>query len=116
MDVLSLMRTLGALATVLGLLAGALWIVRRYDIQLPGRIAAGRSTRRIAVVERVQLDQRRALLLVRRDDREHLFVMLPDRVAVLETGIAHPGAGPATPASFQDMVICPALDGEWYNA
>lgn len=115
MDILSLLRTLGGLATVLGLLAGALWIVRRYDIQLPGRVSLARPTKRVAIVERVQLDQRRALVLVRRDDREHLFVLLPDRVAVLETGIAPP-CDTARPAkSFREMVLCPGLDGGWYD-
>ena len=41
MDLLSLLRMLGGLAIVLGMLAGALWIVRRYNIKLPGRIAGG---------------------------------------------------------------------------
>ena len=89
MDVLSLMRTLGALGCVLGLLAAALWVVRRYDIALPGRAGAGRD-RRIAVVERVQLDQRRSIVLLRRDDREHLFVLTPEGVHPLETGIGRP--------------------------
>ena len=49
MELVALMRTLGSLAMVLGLLGGALWVVRRYDIQLPGRasLTPGRSTRRV---------------------------------------------------------------------
>jgi flagellar biogenesis protein FliO len=39
MDILSMMRTFGALGVVLGMLAGALWVVRRYDIKLPGRVS-----------------------------------------------------------------------------
>ncbi len=30
MDILSMLRTLGALGMVLGMLAGALWLVKRY--------------------------------------------------------------------------------------
>ena len=67
MDAYSLLRTMGALAVVLGLLAGALWIVRRYDIGLPGRVANGGSSRRVEVVERTTLDGRRSVALVRRD-------------------------------------------------
>ena len=89
MDITALLRTLGGLGVVLGMLGAALWIVRRYDIALPGRVGAGvGSGRRVAVIERVQLDAKGSLVLMRRDDREHLFVLLPDRVAVIETGIA----------------------------
>lgn len=87
MDLLSLLRTLGALGTVLGLLAGALWAVRRYDIALPGRVATRTTARRIAVVERIALDNRRSVVLLRRDDREHLFLLLPDGATILESRI-----------------------------
>lgn len=121
MDIGALARTLGSLGVILGLLAAALWIVRRYDISLPGRIGAGiGSGRRVAVVERVRLDAKRSLVLMRRDDREHLFVLLPDRVAVLETGIAPPVfalpvfAPPAIAPTRQDMVLCAELEDGWY--
>lgn len=88
-----MLRTLGGLGIVLGLLAGALWAVRRYDIALPGRVGRTGGDRRLALVERVQIDAKRSLVLVRRDGCEHLFVLLPDRVAVLETGIVRDTAG-----------------------
>jgi flagellar protein FliO/FliZ len=87
MDAYSLMRTLGALAVVLGLLAGALWIVRRYDIGLPGRIGSGGGGRRIEVVERTTLDGRRSVALLRRDGREHLILLAPEGNIMLEAGI-----------------------------
>lgn len=87
MDILSLLRTLGGLATVLGLLAGALWLVKRYDIALPGRVSTKPTTRRIAVVERIALDNRRSVVLLRRDDREHLFLLNPDGATILESRI-----------------------------
>jgi flagellar biogenesis protein FliO len=42
MDLLSLFRTIGGLGAVLGILAGALWLVRRYDLRLPGRAIGAR--------------------------------------------------------------------------
>lgn len=101
MEWLSLLRTLGALAIVLGGLAGALWLVRRYDISLPGRIGAGRiAARRMAVIERIALDARRSAVLLRRDDREYLFLLLPDGATILESGIACDAPDPArAPAS-----------------
>jgi flagellar biogenesis protein FliO len=87
MDAYSLMRMLGALAVVLGLLAGALWIVRRYDIGLPGRIGNVGGSRRIEVIERTTLDGRRSVALLRRDGREHLILLSPEGNVMLEAGI-----------------------------
>lgn len=87
MDAYSLLRTLGALAVVLGILAGALWTVRRYDIGLPGRISTVSGGRRIEVIERTTLDGRRSVALLRRDGREHLILLSPEGNVVLETGI-----------------------------
>lgn len=86
MDVPSLLRTTGALGLVLGLLFLALWAVRRYNLALPGG-AGDWSTRRVAVVERVSLDSRRNLLLIRRDGREHLLLVAPEGTALIEQGI-----------------------------
>ncbi len=87
MDALSLLRTFGALATVLGMLAGALWIVRRYNIRLPGSSGAGGPTRRLEIVERAALDGRRSVALLRRDGREHLILLAPEGNVMLETAI-----------------------------
>ncbi len=88
MDIVALLRTMGGLGVVLGLLAAALWVVRRYDVSLPGRVGGTRRPlRRVELVEQIRIDQRRSVVLVRRDDREHLFVLTPDRATVLETRI-----------------------------
>lgn len=86
MDAYSLLRTLGALATVLGMLAGALWLVRRYNIRLPGGSSGGPS-RRLEIVERAALDGRRSVALLRRDGREHLILLAPEGNLMIETGI-----------------------------
>lgn len=86
MDAYSLLRTLGALGIVLGLLAGALWAVRRFDIRLPGRVGAG-GTRRLELIERTTLDGKRSVALLRRDGREHLVLLAPEGSVVLETAI-----------------------------
>lgn len=87
MDILSLLRTMGALGVVLGLLAGALWIIRRYNIRLPGGLAGDESSKRVALVERVGIDARRSIALVRRDGREHLILIAPEGHLVIETAI-----------------------------
>ncbi len=85
MTFLALLRMVGALALVLGGLAGALWAVRRFDLRLPGRIGlAPRPERRLALVERLAVDPRRSLVLVRRDGREHLLLIAPEGHVVVE--------------------------------
>ena len=98
MDVLSLLRTLGGLGIVLGLLWGALWTVRRYDIKLPGRVSASTS-RRIEVVERLPLDARRSLALIRRDGREHLILLAPEGPLLVEAAIIRDAADLAAEAA-----------------
>jgi flagellar protein FliO/FliZ len=82
-DLLALLRTLGALGTVLGMLAGALWLVRRYDIKLPGRVAVD-ARRRVAVVERSAIDARRSVLLIAPEGHvviESNIVRAPEEIA-----------------------------------
>nr|WP_246350459.1 flagellar biosynthetic protein FliO [Sphingobium boeckii] len=73
---------------VLGLLAGALWAVRRYDITLAGGLMGkfmnAAPAKRLSLIERLPLDGRRSIALIRRDNREHLVLMAPEGVLLLE--------------------------------
>ncbi len=89
-----MLRSLGALGLVLGMLAGALWVVRRYDVRLPGRVSATRR-KRVELVERLAIDAKRSIALIRRDECEHLILLGPEGHATIETGIAAPPAPPA---------------------
>jgi hypothetical protein len=114
-DGIALVRALGALLAVLGILCGALWAVRRFNIVLPGA-GAGRPDRRLAVVERLSLDPRRSIALLRRDGVEHLILLAPEGHLVIESrispGIRSACAVPSDPrgqpanglASFADFV------------
>jgi flagellar protein FliO/FliZ len=90
MDFLALLRTLGALGVVLGMLAGALWAVHRFDIRLPGGITGAGSTRRLSLIERLPIDGRRSVALIRRDEREHLVLIAPEGVLLLDTHSPQP--------------------------
>lgn len=95
-----MLRTLGALGLVLGMLAGALWTVRRYDLRLPGRVAGG-GRKRVELVERLAVDAKRSVALIRRDGCEHLILIGPEGHATIETGIVapvQPVAEPVAPA------------------
>ncbi|MET3712585.1 flagellar biogenesis protein FliO [Sphingomonas trueperi] len=84
-----MLRTLGALGLVLGMLATALWVVRRYDLKLPGRVAGG-GRKRVELVERLAVDAKRSVALIRRDGCEHLIFIGPEGHATIETGIVAP--------------------------
>lgn len=107
MDLLQLLRTFGALGTVLGLLAGALWVVRRYNIKLPGRIGTG-PRRRLEIVERLTLDNRRSVALIRRDGREHLILLGPEGSLMIEPGIERAAAEPAAAPPSPRQAAAPA--------
>ncbi len=84
-----MLRTMGALGLVLGMLATALWVVRRYDLKLPGRVAGG-GRKRVELVERLAVDAKRSVALIRRDGCEHLIFIGPEGHATIETGIVAP--------------------------
>lgn len=96
MEPMLMARSLGGLAFVLALLAGALFVVRRFDIKLPGRVGGG-PRGRLGVVERVAIDPKRALVLVRRDGREHLILLSPEGHVVIDDARS---GGPGVPESF----------------
>lgn len=85
MDIESIMRLAAALGAVLVLIALAAWGVRRLGL-IPV-LAAKKGTRRIAIVDRLVIDARRSLLIIRRDGREHLVILGPSGETVVETGI-----------------------------
>ncbi len=96
-----MLRTIGALGMVLGMLAGALWFVKRYDVKLPGRVTNSRR-KRIEIVERLSVDGKRSVALIRRDGTEHLVMFGPEGQSTIETGIAAPA--PAEPEVVAEPV------------
>ncbi|HSX55620.1 MAG TPA: flagellar biosynthetic protein FliO [Sphingomonas sp.] len=96
MDILSLLRMFGALGVVLGLLAGTLWAVRRYEIRMPQKwlsgFAASGTERRMVLVERLALDPRRSVALIRKDGREHMLLIAPEGLLILDAANAPKGS------------------------
>ena len=86
MDSYAIVRTFGALALILGLMASVLWLVRRFNVRLPGQVGGG-ALRRLEMVERTALDSKRSVALLRRDGREHLILIAPEGHLVIESGI-----------------------------
>jgi flagellar protein FliO/FliZ len=94
MDLDIYLRFLIALVAVLALIAGLTWLVRRMGF---GGVVAGRSGHapRLQVMEVKVLDSRRKLVLIRRDDREHLILLGPQKDLLVEGAIAAPPSQPA---------------------
>lgn len=98
MGFLDYFRFVAALAFVLGLIGILYVLARQYGSQRfglrVGRLGAGG---RLAVVEIRPIDARRRLVLVRRDDVEHLLLIGADSDVVVEAGI------PAKPSFDQAL-------------
>lgn len=97
MDVWVYLRFVLALCLVLGLILGLVWLMRKFGP--PGLGGAEGGRRRLKVLEALQIDPKHRLVLVRRDDREHLL-LLGSQSVVVESGIERaadktPGTGDA---------------------
>ncbi len=79
-------RFILALAFVVGLIGLCAWVFRR--LGMTPRIGQRAANKRLSIVELSPLDGKRRLVLVRRDDIEHLVLLGPERDLVIETGIA----------------------------
>lgn len=93
MDFLEIGRFAGGLALVLGLIALCAVAARRFGF-VPAARARGQQAR-LGIVESAALDPKRRLVLVRRDGREHLLLLAPNRELVIETGIDPVSPDPA---------------------
>jgi flagellar protein FliO/FliZ len=67
------LKVMFAFAFVVALMFAFSWLLKKLGLATPGMTAGGK--RRLKIVEHLPLDTRRRLVLVRRDDREHLIVI-----------------------------------------
>lgn len=74
-----------ALVFVLALIGGLAAVARRLGY---GHAVRGPRSRRLALVEVMSLDAKRRLVLIRRDQVEHLLLLGPGGEQVVESGIA----------------------------
>jgi flagellar biogenesis protein FliO len=95
-------KVLFALIVVLGLLALAFWALRRFGGERLGGAAARGRQPRLAVIDAAMVDGRRRLVLIRRDNVEHLLIIGGPTDVVIEQNIVRasgaPSFRPAAPA------------------
>jgi flagellar protein FliO/FliZ len=90
LEFVDLLRYFGALLLVLAMVGGAGLLARRFGV--PG-ITKAVSVKRLAVVETLMVGPRQRLIILRRDNIEHLVLSGPDGASIIESGI------PTKPAS-----------------
>jgi len=82
MDVIDFGRYFAALLLV-GALIGFAWLAaRRYGL---AGLVQGTVTKRLAVVESLMIGPKHKLIILRRDDREHLVLLGPDGTTLIES-------------------------------
>lgn len=88
MDFLLILKAVAALLFVLGLLFITLWAVKYIEIHSASNrfFKKINKKRRLEIVEIKRIDGRNALVLVRRDDKEHLLLIGPSS-QIIETDI-----------------------------
>lgn len=92
MEWTAVLKSAFALLFVIGLILLASHLLKKYgNGRLMTRVPKT-AAKRIGVVEVAMVDGRRRLVLVRRDDVEHLLLISPETQIVVETNI-HPAAG-----------------------
>jgi flagellar protein FliO/FliZ len=85
MDTMLLLKFFSAFIFVIALMLLLSWVMKRMG--LAGSVMTGVAKRRLKIVEFLPIDHRRRLVLVRRDDREHLLLLGPQGETVVETNI-----------------------------
>lgn len=86
MEVMEYLRFAMALVFVLGLIGACSWFGKRMG--LAPRIGGGGPHQRLSVIEIQAIDAKRKLVLIRRDDVEHLIMLNADHDLLIEAGIA----------------------------
>ena len=103
MDFIEFARIFFALIAVIGMIGLAAVAAKKLGLQ--NGVAALSRSRRLAVIETLQLDQRRKAAIIACDGREHLLILDQARVTVVEKGIpAREGADAIDPLAARANV------------
>jgi hypothetical protein len=110
-------RAVVALVLVLALIALTVWLMRRFgDARVAGGGGGRNRQQRLAVLDSAVVDARRRLVLIRRDNVEHLLLIGGPSDVVVEPnivratpagGAARPGARPGGFESDEDTPLIP---------
>jgi len=97
-----------AFVIVLGLIGATAWAVRRFGAGRLGGVGTRGRQPRLAVVDYASVDGRRRLLLIRRDNVEHLVMIGGPTDVVVESNIVRANAAPRDVAPARPAVAVDA--------
>ncbi len=113
MDITEVLRFVGALVFIVGLIGLCGFAARKYGLFTGGYTMPG-AVKRLAIVETKPLDTKNRIVLIRRDGKEHLILLGAEQSLVIESGIDAPveerkvEAAAAAPANDADADDKPA--------
>ncbi|MEX0582820.1 MAG: flagellar biosynthetic protein FliO [Sneathiella sp.] len=87
MEPVQYLKYIVGLLVVLGLIALITLLGRRFGM-VPRATRDPSSPKRLSVTDVISIDAKRRLVLVKRDDREHLLLLGPERDLVVEQNIS----------------------------
>ncbi|MCK5576549.1 MAG: FliO/MopB family protein [Sphingomonadales bacterium] len=96
MDLESYSKFILALGLVVALIVLSAWLIRRLGL-IPGQQRPKKGNGRLSLVETLPLDIHRKLVIVKRDNVEHLLVLGQNNETVIESPI--PPSQPRAPQS-----------------
>ncbi|CDO58502.1 hypothetical protein BN1012_Phect288 [Candidatus Phaeomarinobacter ectocarpi] len=103
MEYADYMRFFFALMFVVGLIGGVALLAKRFGLA-PGTATGGRaSKKRLEIVESLNLDTKRRMVIIRRDDREHLVLLGVDSETLVETSFDRPAQLPVEVAHAETL-------------
>ncbi len=116
-DLSSPVRAIFALVLVVGLIGLVVWLVRRFSGERLGSATARGRQPRLAVIDAAAVDGRRRLVLIRRDNVEHLLMIGGPTDVVVELNIVRAAAAvrepqPVRPPAAADPLPRPVPLGE----
>ena len=116
-DLSTPVRAILALILVVGLIGLVVWLVRRFNTDRLGNASARGRQPRLAVIDAAAVDGRRRLVLIRRDNVEHLLMIGGPTDVVVELNIVRAGAParepqPVRPPPAADPLPRPVPLGE----
>jgi len=108
MELTEIFRFAAALAFIIGLIGVCAYAAKRFGLATGGFGNSG-SLKRLSISEVKVVDAKHRLVLIRRDNKEHLVLMGGEQNLLIETGIDAPAIVEAIPSPTDAPRPAPAL-------